>query len=147
VAVATLLAGIGGALIGLMGVAIGAWLQSRREHQRWLRDQKLRAAIDFIGGTGDLYQRRRQFRSEGSSVIDGQAAWVRIQDGRSALHLLCEASTVDAAEAVVVRIGRVAAEADQDDEEVTALLRNFVQRLRTELRAGIRKQAERRLVG
>jgi len=141
---ATLLAGIGGALIGLMGVAIGAWLQSRREHQRWLRDQKLRAAIDFIGGTGDLYQRRRQLRSEGSSVIDGQAAWVRLQDGRSALHLLCEASTVDAAEAVVRRIGHIAAEADQDDEEATALLRDLVQRLRTELRAGIRKQAEQR---
>ena len=45
------------AQIGLIGVAIGAWLQSRTEHQRWLRDQKLRAAIDFIGGTGDLYQR------------------------------------------------------------------------------------------
>jgi hypothetical protein len=146
---ATLLAGIGGALIGLMGVAIGAWLQSRREHQRWLRDQKLRAAIDFIGGTGDLYQRRRQLRSEGSSVIDGQAAWVRLQDGRSALHLLCEASTVDAAvataaEAVVMRIGHIAAEADQDDEEATALLRNLVPRLRTELRAGIRKQAGQR---
>ena len=139
---ATLLAGIGGALIGLMGVAIGAWLQSRREHQRWLRDQKLRAAIDFIGGSGDLYQRRRQLRSEGSSIIDGQAAWVRLQDGRSALHLLSEASTVDAAEAVVMRIGHIAAEADQDDEEATALLRDLVQRLRTELRAGIRKRAE-----
>jgi len=58
-----LLAGIGGALIGLIGVRIGAWLQNRREHQRWLRDQKLRAAIDFIAGTGDLYQRRlRQLR-------------------------------------------------------------------------------------
>jgi hypothetical protein len=144
VAMATLLAGIGGALIGLMGVAIGAWLQSRREHQRWLRDQKLRAAIDFIGGTGDLYQRRRQLRSEGSSIIDGQAAWVRLQDGRSALHLLCEASTVDAAEAVVMRVGHIAAEADQDDEQATALLRDLVQRLRTELRAGIRKQAEQR---
>jgi hypothetical protein len=144
VAVATLLAGIGVALIGLMGVAIGAWLQSRREHHRWLRDQKLRATIDFIGGTGDLYQRRRQLRSEGSSVIDGQAAWVRLQDGRSALHLLCEASTVDAAEAVVMRIGHIAAQADQDDEDATALLRDLVQRLRSELRAGIRKRAEQR---
>jgi len=141
---ATLLAGIGGALIGLIGVAIGAWLQSRREHQRWLRDQKLRAAIDFIGGTGDLYQRRRQLRSEGSSVIDGQAAWVRLQDGRSALHLLCEVGTVDAAEAVVMRIGHIAADADQDDEEATALLRDLVRRLRTELRAGIRKQVQQR---
>jgi hypothetical protein len=33
---ATLLAGVGGALIGLMGVAIGAWFQSRREHDSGL---------------------------------------------------------------------------------------------------------------
>jgi hypothetical protein len=31
--------------------------------------------IDFIGGTKDRYQRRRQLRSEGSSITDGQAAW------------------------------------------------------------------------
>lgn len=140
---ATLLAGIGGALIGLMGVAIGAWLQSRREHQRWLRDQKLSAAIAFIGGTGDLYQRRRQHLSDGSSLIDAQAAWVRVQDGRSALHLLCEAETVDMAEAVVMRVGHTEAEADED-EEATALLREFVLRLRAELRPGVRKRIGQR---
>ena len=140
---ATLLAGLGGALIGLIGVALGSWLQGRREHQRWLRDQKLRAAIDLIGGTGDLYQRRRQLAASGSSIINGQAAWVRVQDGRSALHLLCEASTADAAEAVVMRVGHTAAEADQD-EEATALLREFVRRVRAELRAGLKKQVGQR---
>ena|ERR1022692_1683117 len=79
----------------------------------WPRDQKLRAAIDFIGGTGDLYQRRRQLLSAGSSLIDGQAAWARVQDGRSAVHLLCEASTVDMVEAVVMRVGHTAAEGDR----------------------------------
>ena len=142
-AMATLLAGLGGALIGLIGVALGSWLQGRREHQRWLRDQKLRAAIDLIGGTGDLYQRRRQLAASGSSIINGQAAWVRVQDGRSALHLLCEASTADAAEAVVLRVGHTAAEADQD-EEATALLREFVRRVRAELRAGLKKQVGQR---
>src|SRR5262249_60906201 len=122
---ATLLSVLGGALIGLIGVALCSWLQGRREHQRWVRDQKLRAAIDLIGGVGDLYQRRRQLASSGSSIIDGQAAWVRVQDGRSALHLLCEASTADAAEAGVMRVGHTAAEADQD-EEATALFREFV---------------------
>src|SRR5215467_2150114 len=140
---ATLLAGLGGALIGLIGVALGSWLQGRREHQRWLRDQKLRAAIDLIGGTGDLYQRRRQLAASGSSIINGQAAWVRVQDGRAALHLLCEASTADAAEAVVMRVGHTAAEADQD-EEATALLREFVRRVRAELRAGLKKQVGQR---
>ncbi|HEX9352963.1 MAG TPA: hypothetical protein VF933_03965 [Streptosporangiaceae bacterium] len=60
VAMDNLLAGVIGALVGLAAVAVGAWLQGRKEHQRWLRDQKLRAAIDFIGATGDLYDHRRR---------------------------------------------------------------------------------------
>src|SRR5262249_17469540 len=73
-------------------------------------------------------------------------AWVRVQDGRSALHLLCEASTADAAEAVVMRVGHTAAEADQD-EEATALLREFVRRLPAELRAGLKKKVRQRWAG
>jgi hypothetical protein len=42
-----LLAVLIGALIGLGGVVAGTWLQGRKEHQRWLRDQKLHAAIDI----------------------------------------------------------------------------------------------------
>jgi hypothetical protein len=142
-AMITLLAGIGGALIGLMGVATGTLLQSRKDHQRWLRDQKLRAAIDFIGATGDLYQRRRQLLADGASVIDEKAAWARAEDGRSALHLLCETGTVDAAEAVIMRVGHTAAESvngqvheSETDDDAPALLRDLVRRLRVELGAG-----------
>src|SRR5258707_841445 len=39
-----LLAVVIGALVGVGGVIAGTWLQSQKEHQRWLRDQKLRAA-------------------------------------------------------------------------------------------------------
>lgn len=38
-----------GALVGASDVIAGTWLQGRKEHQSWLRDQKLRAAIDFMG--------------------------------------------------------------------------------------------------
>jgi uncharacterized protein YneF (UPF0154 family) len=40
-----LLAVLIGALIGLGGVVAGTWLQGRKEHQRWLRDQKLHAEL------------------------------------------------------------------------------------------------------
>jgi hypothetical protein len=96
-----LLAGIIGALVGLMGVGAGAWLQGRKEHQRWLRDQKLRAAVDFIGATGDLYEHRRYPPQSGAPPTDENAEWTRAQDGRSALHLLCEDSTVEMAEALI----------------------------------------------
>jgi len=50
---------------------------------------------------------------------------------------------MDMVEAVVMRVGHTAAEADQD-EAATALLRDLVRRLRAELRGGVRKQVERR---
>ncbi|HXJ24874.1 MAG TPA: hypothetical protein VNH17_04200, partial [Streptosporangiaceae bacterium] len=88
-----LLAVLIGALIGLGGVVAGTWLQGRKEHQRWLRDQKLHAAIDFIGATGDLDLQRRRLASGGAGGMNEKAVWARVQDGRSALHLLCQAST------------------------------------------------------
>jgi|SRR5215471_12733466 len=131
-----LLAVLIGALIGLGGVVAGTWLQGRKEHQRWLRDRKLHAAIDFIGATGDLAQMRRQLPTGGASNMDERAAWARVQDGRSALHLLCHTSTVEAAEAVIMRVGHTKAESVADND-ATALLRDLVGRLRAELGAGV----------
>jgi hypothetical protein len=130
-----LLAVLIGALIGLGGVVAGTWLQGRKEHQRWLRDQKLHAAIDFIGATGDLDQQRRRLASGGAGDMNEKAVWARVQDGRSALPLLCQASTVEAAEAVIMRVGHTRAGSDSGDD-ATALLRDLVGRLRAELGAG-----------
>ncbi len=132
-----LLAVLIGALVGASGVIAGTWLQGRKEHQRWLRDQKLRAAIDFIGATGDLHDNRRNppARPDPSAERD---TWARIQDGRSALYLLCTTGTVEAAEALVtgVRLTPPITDTSQADDETIALLRDLVQRLRHELRAG-----------
>jgi hypothetical protein len=54
-----LLAVLIGALISLRGVVAEAWLQGRKEHQRWLRGQKLQTAIGDIGATGGLFDRLR----------------------------------------------------------------------------------------
>lgn len=134
----TLLAGMVGALIGLVGVAAGSWLQARKEHQHWLRDQKLRAAIDFIGATGDLYDRQYQLQSTGESLIDERAAKVRAQDARSALYLLCGKNTVDAAEALIKRARHSEFGSDGSHDQVTfGLLRDLVARLRLELGVGV----------
>jgi hypothetical protein len=133
-----LLAGLVGALIGLGGVVAGAWLQGRKEHQRWLRDQKLQAAIGYIGATGDLYDHRRHPSSDADPAAE-RAAWVRAQDGRSALYLLCDDDTVDVAEALIKRVKDTQPKADDDvsDDEAIDLLRDLVRRLRLELGAGV----------
>jgi hypothetical protein len=131
-----LLAGVIGALVGLAGVAAGAWLQGRKEHQRWLRDQKLRAAVDFIGGASDLYDRRRHPPSPGSGPVDDSAGWARAQDGRSALYLLCDDRTVELAEALITRVRHLEPSVGDSDDETISLLRGLVQRLRRELGAG-----------
>jgi hypothetical protein len=132
-----LLAVLIGALVGASGVIAGTWLQGRREHQRWLRDQKLRTAIAFIGATGDLHDSRRHPPARPDPSAE-QDAWARIQDGRSALYLLCTAGTVEAAEALVTGVRRTPpmTASGQGDDETIALLRDLVQRLRHELGAG-----------
>lgn len=126
-----------GALVGVGGVVAGTWLQSRKEHQRWLRDQKLHAAIGFIGAAGDLHD-RRLYPSADPGPSTEPAMWTRIQDGRSALHLLCTTRTVEAAEALVtgVRHTQPDTRGGPQDDETIALLRDLVQRLRHELDAG-----------
>lgn len=42
--VSLLVGALGAALLGLLG----AWIQSRREHARWIREQRLAAYLDYI---------------------------------------------------------------------------------------------------
>jgi hypothetical protein len=127
-----------GALVGAGGVVAGTWLQGRKEHQRWLRDEKLRAAVGFIGAAGDLHDSHRHppAQHDPSAELD---TWARIQDGRSALYLLCATDTVEAAEALIAGVRRTQPKTDsgQAEDETIALLRDLVQRLRHELGAGV----------
>jgi len=132
-----LLAGVIGALVGLVGVGAGAWLRGRKEHQRWLRDQKLRSAVEFIGATGDIYDRRRDPSRSRTGSADECVQWTRAQDARSALYLLCEDSTVEAAEGLIQRVRHFKSRADgSHDDEIIASLKDLVRRLRQELGAG-----------
>ena len=133
---ASILAGLIGATISLTGVLLGVWLNGRREHRRWVRDQQLKAAIGFIGATGELYADRRGKGAEALPADERRQLWQRLQDGRSALYLLAAQDTVDLAEDLVESIKRTDKAADgSHDPEIVELLRRLVQRLRAELGA------------
>jgi hypothetical protein len=90
-----------------------------------------------IGAAGDLHDRRLHPSADPDSSTE-QAIWTRIQDGRSALHLLCTTSTVETTEALVTGVRHTrpkTGDGSQEDETIT-LLRDLVQRLRHELDAG-----------
>jgi len=95
------------------------------------------AAIDFIGATGELYADRRGKGIDELPADERRQLWQRLQDGRSALYLLCAQDTVDLAEELVESIKRTTPAADGGhDSETVALLRRLVQRLRGELGVG-----------
>lgn len=132
--VANLLAVMIGALVGLASVGVGAWLQARREQARWVRDQRLRAATDFLGATGGIYDRRR--RPPEDATIDDGWEFVRAHNARSALYLLCHADTMRVAEELF-QMARSAEPTSDDspDRKVVELLRDLNARLRRELGA------------
>lgn len=99
-----MLAALIGDLAVLGGGGAGAWLRGRREHERWLRTEKLTAAVHFISATGAIYDRRRSHGAAAvqPSSIHETAEWPRAQDARSAVYFLSETDTVDVAEPVAV---------------------------------------------
>lgn len=57
--------GLVGVVITLLGALIGAIFQSRREHKRWIRDQRLRAYADHLAAT-DNFLRAAQHDEDNS---------------------------------------------------------------------------------
>ncbi|MEV4811146.1 hypothetical protein [Micromonospora avicenniae] len=83
-----------GALASLVVVAIGAWLQAQRERRHWLRDQKLRGAVDYVTSTRYLLNQYRKVGELGMNEDDRREWRNRMQSARSTLSLLCGARTV-----------------------------------------------------
>lgn len=126
-------AGIGAAL-SLMGVVFGSWFTARRQDRMWLRDQRLKAAIQFNTAAGELYAHLRGGGPREGTVRDELRG--RMQEGRSALYLLCGSETVDLAEAVAQRVLHAGPGDGEEEHAATIeLLRRHTHRLRRELGA------------
>jgi hypothetical protein len=95
-------------------------------------------SISVIAGTGDLVQLSRAGESTIARFIDERAAWVRLKEDRSAVHLLCQMDSAESAETLVMRAGHGRSR-DNQPKDPLALLKDFAAKVRIEL--DIRGQA------
>ena len=86
--------------VGLLGAVVGARLNKTREHQHWLRDQRLRVAVDFITATRRLLNEYRRIGEAGMDQVERNELRGKMRTARSGIELLCSPGTVRAAKLV-----------------------------------------------
>ena len=128
-----ILAGVIGAVLSLVGVLLGVWLNGRREERKWLRDNKLLSATEFIASAGNLYNHRRK-TDRPDLPQEVTAEWDdRMQRSRAAVHLLCEQQTIDWMEELSKIVWNVQPNDPEQHAASTRALRAFTQSVRYEL--------------
>ncbi|MEV6909308.1 hypothetical protein [Amycolatopsis sp. NPDC051071] len=138
VCVGNSLPGAVGALIGLAGVLLGAWVTSRNQDRRWLREQKLKSAADFITAGLHLYESQLDGSDQRRLKTEDRVAWQdKLQTGRSQIHLLCRDETRESADKFAGLVWRKEGTTKvSDQEDVVKALHTFNKRLRREIRSG-----------
>ncbi|WP_432092165.1 hypothetical protein [Streptomyces sp. bgisy100] len=132
---AEILAVVIGAGASLLGVGLGSWFTGRRQDRLWVREQKLRAAVDFTTAGSQLFEQLRG-RREGDDGPGINELALRLQDGRSALHLLCAAGTVELTDRLARRVFHTRPTMSAEEHaETVELLRRLTHELRRELGA------------
>lgn len=71
-----LAAGLTGVILTIVAGLVGAIIQGRREHKKWIRDQRLRAYVDHLAAT-DNYLRAAQHDEDGSEFAAVAADSIR----------------------------------------------------------------------
>jgi acyl-CoA reductase-like NAD-dependent aldehyde dehydrogenase len=135
--VGNVLPGVAGALIGLVGVLLGAWVTGRNQDQRWLREQKLKSAADFITAGLHLYESQLESSDQRRLTTADRVAWQdKLQTGRSHIHLLCRDETRESADKFASLVWREDGTKNvQDQADVVKVLRAFNKHLRREIRS------------
>ncbi|MDA3624817.1 hypothetical protein OU415_05155 [Saccharopolyspora sp. WRP15-2] len=130
---ANVLAGIIGALLGFSGALLGAWIKSRAEHGKWLRDQKLAGAAEMVSAGTSIFELRIGSPAwidafEPSELREWQA---QLQRGRAVIHTLCTEETRAHANAFVKSCWSV--KSDDAEEKAISALQAFTASLRKEI--------------
>lgn len=129
-----LLTAVAGALVGLIAVGLGAWLQARRERGNWLRDQKLRAAVEYTAAVRYLLNQYRLSGAAGMDQADRREWRHKMQAGRAGLHLLCEPATVTIVDDLSTALHDTVQGEDPDrSRQSDLLLAKFSQAIRGEI--------------
>lgn len=128
-----IIAGVIGAAISLVGVLLGVWLNGRREERKWMRDNKLQSATQFIAATGSLYDHLRKGGVAGLSP-ELRAEWDdKMQSSRAAVHLLCDQQTIDRMEELSAIVWKAEPGNTKHHEASIEALRAFTRAVREEL--------------
>lgn len=128
-----ILAGVIGAAISLVGVLLGVWLNGRREERKWMRDNKLQSATQFIAAVGSLYNHLRK-GGEAGLPPELRAEWdEKVQSSRAAVHLLCDQPTIDRMEELSVIVWKAEPGNAKQHEASIEALRAFTRSVRQEL--------------
>ncbi|MGM1030618.1 MAG: hypothetical protein ACQEWM_12240 [Actinomycetota bacterium] len=108
--------GLGGVALTALVALLGAWLQSRREHKRWIRERRLDA---FIA----LMKNLHQLRDIASEAAEIEAARARLQLGKPS------GGATGATEAHEHQVAAVEARSARLDERVNAGVESLVDAL------------------
>ncbi|MFI0470284.1 hypothetical protein ACH347_39985 [Saccharopolyspora sp. 5N102] len=131
------LAGVIGALLGFSGALLGAWIKSRGEQRKWLRDQKLTGAAEMVSAATNIYELRSGSKHwlasfEPSELREWQS---QPQRGRSVIHLLCTQETRDHANSYVQACWRAKSSDKEHHDKTVLALQAFTTSLRKEIGA------------
>ncbi|GAB3428356.1 hypothetical protein GCM10027569_71560 [Flindersiella endophytica] len=129
-----------GAAAGLAGVLLGAWLAGRREDKNWLRDQRLRGAVEFIVTSAALYDRLLQLPDTEFKPSEKIEWHNRIENGRTTIHLLCSPRGRELMDTLIRLVKATTPTASNDHRaQVIHTLQMFTTRMRAELGSDVRR--------
>jgi len=119
------------ALLGFLGVGVGAVLSHRGQHRHWLRERKIEAVSAYVENMSLLIDRFR----EADPPPGKRAEWLHgMQSGRTTIHLLCAQPAREAADELARTTKEI--EIDKSPEafdDAIAALRRFVELARQEI--------------
>jgi len=133
-AIIAAVAALAAAGFGVLGAVVGARLHKSREHQHWLRDQRLRVSVDFITATRRLLNEYRRHGEAGMDAVERGELRGKMRSARSAIELLCSPETVAAAKLVNDSLYTTGPKESAEQKEATEdAFRQAVSALRAEV--------------
>src|SRR5687767_6431384 len=120
------------ALVGFIGVTLGAALSQRSQYQQWLRDRKIQAISAYVEDMGLMVSR---FRAGLQPDAETQVEWRHaMQSDRTTINLLCKRKTREAAETLANRSNAITKDPSQQAlDDAVKELNSFVTSARAEL--------------